>query len=474
MSISTDMSASDELSLDGSESNLIIEAAKESAKKQRAQTETPEHSGVANPSDSDDAPTPIAEHAVMETGIGNRATLQLNAPGEFSEESMDESSESQSDADEADSIADVEADCEAHPDRTDTPELQKPASDEFAVSDDKGSSTDDSASASLDESDAESNEHSEPEQPTSTALLAAENTTSPPPKDQEQASERDDSASSGDGIAYVAFDDGIPEDDGVADLSMQSLDVGVESLSMDDSLYLGELKSEETGDSSSPEEVRDTTESPVLVHPSSVKLRSYGTHNMDELTLELDETGVLLGRESESGALSDPFVSPNHCQINLINGQVQVTDLDSLNGTWIRISEMQDLAHGDQIRLGNQSFTLEHSERDSSSVGLEDDNTRTWSGDTFSTGWYLTASDRLCVPIPDSGVRIGRLTGTLVFEQDSALSSVHAVILPTGQCTKLRDFHTRTGSWLRVDGAVILDMGDEFMLGNTRFRIERS
>ena len=40
-------------------------------------------------------------------------------------------------------------------------------------------------------------------------------------------------------VAYVAFDDGIPEDQSMYDQSLQSLDIGVESLSLDDSLHLG-------------------------------------------------------------------------------------------------------------------------------------------------------------------------------------------------------------------------------------------
>ena len=78
-------------------------------------------------------------------------------------------------------------------------------------------------------------------------------------------------------------------------------------------------------------------------------------------TIPLTENEVIVGRESSAGlCLADLSVSRYHCRIRSENGQLQIVDLESLNGTFVNglpVSE-RSLSHGDQIRIGDSCFSL--------------------------------------------------------------------------------------------------------------------
>ncbi len=459
MSISADMSASDELSLDGSESNLIIEAAKESAQKQRADASEPQAAVVESPSDANslDAVDDAADSA-----IANRATLQLNVPSDQMPDVSDDAPTS-----EPEGVDDVQSEDEVL--EADSKDRANGSADDM----EPPSSTEDEVGSEDGEGEQVFGEHEgETPAPENSGLLAAAQSSVPAPQGERPSESQNESASGDDKVAYVAFDDGIPDEDDVTDMSMQSLDVGVESLSMDDSLYLGELHSGEIVEEAT--DVHYTSETPASETVRSFSVRACGTKNTESQLFEVPDGGLTLGRTFEGADLSDPFISPSHCRLSKVDGHIQVTDLDSMNGTWIRMSEVQDLRRGDRIRLGNQVFTLERKASESASADSGDDTTPIWQGYSDAGDWYLTSSNRLCVPIPESGLRIGRFSGTLVFENDSDLSSAHAILLPSGELTQLKDFNSRTGSWLRVEAASDLFVGGEFMLGNTRFKVELS
>ncbi len=56
--------------------------------------------------------------------------------------------------------------------------------------------------------------------------------------------------------------------------------------------------------------------------------------------------------------ITDPFLSAKHCTIRHENGNFQVTDLDSMNGTFVNQKRCtkSDLIDNDTIRLGRTEF----------------------------------------------------------------------------------------------------------------------
>ena len=78
-------------------------------------------------------------------------------------------------------------------------------------------------------------------------------------------------------------------------------------------------------------------------------------------TISLAENEVVVGRESSAGlCLADVSVSRYHCRIRSEDGQLQIVDLESLNGTFVNGLPVsaRSLNHGDQIRIGDSCFSL--------------------------------------------------------------------------------------------------------------------
>jgi pSer/pThr/pTyr-binding forkhead associated (FHA) protein len=80
------------------------------------------------------------------------------------------------------------------------------------------------------------------------------------------------------------------------------------------------------------------------------------------LSIELTRPEMVVGRHSEADVrLALPDVSRRHCRFAFADGAWQVTDLKSLNGTFVNEERLQEatLAHGDQVRIASLTFLVE-------------------------------------------------------------------------------------------------------------------
>lgn len=70
---------------------------------------------------------------------------------------------------------------------------------------------------------------------------------------------------------------------------------------------------------------------------------------------------ITIGREgNDVNFLDDPFISGRHAQLAITaDGQMTLTDLGSKNGTFIRLGDETQLAHGDYVFLGQQLLRVE-------------------------------------------------------------------------------------------------------------------
>ena len=67
-----------------------------------------------------------------------------------------------------------------------------------------------------------------------------------------------------------------------------------------------------------------------------------------------------LGREIGDIVMpTDGFISGRHCVFTHVDGEAVLTDLGSINGTYIRVREHADVAHGDFVLVGNQMLRVE-------------------------------------------------------------------------------------------------------------------
>jgi pSer/pThr/pTyr-binding forkhead associated (FHA) protein len=69
---------------------------------------------------------------------------------------------------------------------------------------------------------------------------------------------------------------------------------------------------------------------------------------------------VVLGREEGDIVFrDDAFMSRRHAAVTWDGTRAQITDLGSSNGTFIRITSLAALKHGDHVRLGDQLLRIE-------------------------------------------------------------------------------------------------------------------
>ena len=118
--------------------------------------------------------------------------------------------------------------------------------------------------------------------------------------------------------------------------------------------------------------------------------------------LSITDSPAVIGRESAATlCLPDASVSRRHSQIERDGEEFIVTDLDSLNGTFVNDVPVKrrTLAHGDRVRIGNSQFLFLRHDGDipSGSSEVQFDDSRSVTGATkqfrFNDALYLMARD---------------------------------------------------------------------------------
>jgi pSer/pThr/pTyr-binding forkhead associated (FHA) protein len=70
--------------------------------------------------------------------------------------------------------------------------------------------------------------------------------------------------------------------------------------------------------------------------------------------------GLQIGREGgDLNFPSDLYMSASHCKLEDVAGKVSLTDLNSRNGTYVRIRAEKELAHGDYLFIGRKLLRVE-------------------------------------------------------------------------------------------------------------------
>ena len=78
------------------------------------------------------------------------------------------------------------------------------------------------------------------------------------------------------------------------------------------------------------------------------------------MTVCARSSSLLMGREG--GDLNFPvdlYMSSAHCRIDEMGGKFTLTDLNSRNGTYVRIKSEHDLSHGDYLFIGRKLLRVE-------------------------------------------------------------------------------------------------------------------
>ncbi len=70
-----------------------------------------------------------------------------------------------------------------------------------------------------------------------------------------------------------------------------------------------------------------------------------------------------IGREGcDMNYPNDPYISGEHIKIEFTGGALQLSDMNSKNGTYLKVSGQRELVHGDYLFLGRQLLRVEITE----------------------------------------------------------------------------------------------------------------
>ncbi len=179
--------------------------------------------------------------------------------------------------------------------------------------------------------------------------------------------------------------------------------------------------------------------------------------------------------------LDDPYVSPLHATFQHSNGQLHVTNEDSLNGLFIRLRRRVELEHGDVLLLGKQLLRFESIERqpelDSEMNIHEPPTTPIW-GSPYGSYWgrliqlISGGSEGNAILLGGEQVELGRERGQITFPGDRFISSLHARVLTENNRFYVEDVGSRNGTFVQIRGEHTLTHKDILIIGEQLLRVE--
>jgi len=189
---------------------------------------------------------------------------------------------------------------------------------------------------------------------------------------------------------------------------------------------------------------------------------------------EVPEAGLALGHDP--GGLSfpdDDTVSPRHALVRPSGEGLEVEDLGSLNGLYVRIAEPQNLVEGDCFVCGDSVFR----------VSLAPGNVPPAEFKLYAapaekpvlatlTRILSDGRDGEVYPIRGLPFVIGREEGDVRLGADRFLSRRHAAVQAGDTGLALADQKSRNGTYIRRGGSLRLAAGDIFLIGRQLLRVE--
>ncbi len=95
-------------------------------------------------------------------------------------------------------------------------------------------------------------------------------------------------------------------------------------------------------------------------HQSSFRLVQMLQGGAEGMIVCARNAGLQIGREGgDLNFPTDLYMSASHCKIEESGGKMTLTDLNSRNGTYIRLKAEKELAHGDYLFIGRKLLRVE-------------------------------------------------------------------------------------------------------------------
>ena len=211
------------------------------------------------------------------------------------------------------------------------------------------------------------------------------------------------------------------------------------------------------------------------------RLVMLGQDGSVQKVISLSDERVDLGRcEGEILLPDDTFLSNRHARFAGRDAVRTMTDLQSVNGIYLKLRGITSLSDGDMFLVGLQllEFRLESPEM-ANLTPIRIAGCSLFGSSTSPR--YARLSERTSDGAPRSVFAVGRdetilgrEVGDIVFSGDPFMSRRHAALTrdPTDGTFTLRDLGSSNGTFLRVRGKVELEPGDHLRIGQHLFRYE--
>jgi pSer/pThr/pTyr-binding forkhead associated (FHA) protein len=214
---------------------------------------------------------------------------------------------------------------------------------------------------------------------------------------------------------------------------------------------------------------------PAAVKQVLARLHAIRAMSDGPLPHELTSESTIVGRGAEIDIVGDPFVGPQHAKIRVKHGRLEVEDLGSVNGTFLRIRRPVELDFGDVFIAGDELFRLEPTPPPND--GPDASPTYFYSSPKWATTFRLQqvwegGGAGACHVARSSSVQIGRTASDINVPNDFWLSDAHCVVEDQDGFHMLTDLGSRGGTFTKVKQATRLITGDELLFGRTRLRVE--
>lgn len=186
----------------------------------------------------------------------------------------------------------------------------------------------------------------------------------------------------------------------------------------------------------------------------------------------LHEGTNLVGRGQGPLFDADPYLSPRHAEFTLGEHGLEVRDLRSLNGVFVRITEEEELQSGDCFRIGQELLRFDainppNPLEDGTEI-IGTPNPGYWGRLSVVVGRDL---DGPAFPLFDEVVSIGRERGAILFPEDGYVSGAHCQLSVRDGRVFLKDLGSSNGTFLRVRESRALPSGCLMLMGQQLFRI---
>ena len=179
-----------------------------------------------------------------------------------------------------------------------------------------------------------------------------------------------------------------------------------------------------------------------------------------------------LGRSFGPVFENDGYLSPVHAQLDVRGPSAVIRDLDSLNGVFVKMTQEEELASGQIIRIGQELLRFELiAAPEPTADGTElmgSPNPGYWGKLTVIIGRDITGA---AFPLLGDSCTLGRERGDINFPDDGYVSGLHARVTLRDGRVFLADLGSSNGTFIKVNGERPVSHESFVLLGQQLFRL---